>query len=247
LYERAALPLQRKHLGRLIGFFVSEIGPLNQVVHLWAFDSLADREQRRKAMEADPLWPSYENALGRAYGALKVQGYTDSTIAFRSPVTFNPDGNSPNAVDGAPSLSNIEYLITTWGTFDTYDLVVYLVGPATAAGFEVNALETLTPANLDAWLDIAQHTIPGIVTVVVDATDSGSFLTALSPPVDTQRIALASTRPGETARFLSGGDLSYDSIDYDSLFAIGFMLFLITLALNLVSQAIVARFREKYE
>ena len=35
---------------------------------------------------------------------------------------------------------------------------------------------------------------------------------------------------------ISGGDLSYDSIDYDSLFAIGLMLFVITLLLNLVSQ-----------
>ena len=63
LYERAALPLQQKYLGRLVGFFMSEIGPLNQVVHLWAFDSLADREQRRKAMEADPHWAPYVNAL----------------------------------------------------------------------------------------------------------------------------------------------------------------------------------------
>jgi hypothetical protein len=30
------LPLQIEHLGRLIGFSISEIAPLNQVVHLWA-------------------------------------------------------------------------------------------------------------------------------------------------------------------------------------------------------------------
>ena len=46
---------------------------------------------------------------------------------------------------------------------------------------------------------------------------------------------------------ISGGDLSYDSIDYDSLFAIGLMLFLITLLLNVVSQRVVRRFREVYE
>lgn len=63
LYERAALPLQKKHLGHLVGFFVSDIGPLNQVVHLWAFDSLAERERRRKAMEEDPSWPAYLDAL----------------------------------------------------------------------------------------------------------------------------------------------------------------------------------------
>ena len=46
-YEKFALPIQLKHLGRLLGFFVSEIGPLNQVIHIWAYDSLADREKRR--------------------------------------------------------------------------------------------------------------------------------------------------------------------------------------------------------
>ena len=63
LYERAALPLQKKYLGHLVGFFVSEIGPLNQVVHLWAFDSLAERERRRKAMEQDAGWPLYVKEL----------------------------------------------------------------------------------------------------------------------------------------------------------------------------------------
>jgi hypothetical protein len=63
LYERAALPLQTRYLGHLVGFFVSEVGPLNQVVHLWAFDSLAERERRRKEMEQDPGWPAYLDAV----------------------------------------------------------------------------------------------------------------------------------------------------------------------------------------
>ena len=63
LYERAALPLQRQYLGHLIGFYVSEIGPLNEVVHLWGFASLAERERRRALMEADPGWAVYRQAL----------------------------------------------------------------------------------------------------------------------------------------------------------------------------------------
>lgn len=63
LYERCALPLQKKYLGHLIGFYVSEIGPLNEVVHLWGFDSLAERERRRSQMEADPQWTLYRQAL----------------------------------------------------------------------------------------------------------------------------------------------------------------------------------------
>ncbi len=46
---------------------------------------------------------------------------------------------------------------------------------------------------------------------------------------------------------ISGGDLSYDSLDYNSLFAIGLTLFFITLTLNIISQQIVRRFREAYE
>jgi len=42
------------------------------------------------------------------------------------------------------------------------------------------------------------------------------------------------------------GDLSYDSIDYNSIFAIALLLFLITLALNIISQWIVRRYRMKY-
>ena len=56
----------------------------------------------------------------------------------------------------------------------------------------------------------------------------------------------AETMTGHIVR-ISGGDLSYDSIDYNSIFAIGLMLFFVTLTLNIISQAIVRRFREVYE
>ena len=56
----------------------------------------------------------------------------------------------------------------------------------------------------------------------------------------------AETMTGHIAR-ISGGDLSYNTIDYTSLFAIALMLFLITLILNLISQGIINRFRQRYE
>jgi len=56
----------------------------------------------------------------------------------------------------------------------------------------------------------------------------------------------AETMTGHIVR-ISGGDLSYDSIDYNSIFSIGLMLFLVTLTLNIISQRIVRRFREVYE
>ena len=56
----------------------------------------------------------------------------------------------------------------------------------------------------------------------------------------------AETMTGHIVR-ISGGDLSYESLDYDSLFAIGLLLFLLTLALNIVSRGIVSKFREQYD
>ncbi len=56
----------------------------------------------------------------------------------------------------------------------------------------------------------------------------------------------AETMTGHIAR-ISGGDLSYNTIDYNSIFAIGLSLFVLTLTLNIISQQIIKRFREVYD
>lgn len=58
-------------------------------------------------------------------------------------------------------------------------------------------------------------------------------------------FASGETMTGHIVR-ISGGDLSYDSIDYNSIFSIALMLFLITLVLNIISQWVVRRYRMKY-
>jgi len=103
------------------------------------------------------------------------------------------------------------------------------------------------------------------VKVVVPAALSGiaaAFIVAISRAIgETMIVAIAAgagpkftfnpfssaeTMTGHIVR-ISGGDISYDSLDYNSLFAIGLMLFVMTLGLNIVSQQIVRRFREEYE
>ncbi len=75
-----------------------------------------------------------------------------------------------------------------------------------------------------------------IVAIASGATSEFSF----------NPLKAAETMTAHIAR-ISGGDLSYNSIDYNSLFAIALMLFLVTLVLNLISQWVVAKFREQYE
>ena len=59
IYQKKALELQKKTLGHLVGYFTTEIGELNQAVHLWGYDSLDDRQRRRAALVADPNWQAF--------------------------------------------------------------------------------------------------------------------------------------------------------------------------------------------
>jgi hypothetical protein len=59
LYEAEGLATQSRILGRLLGYYSSETGDVNQVVHLWGYDDFADRQKRRAALFADPTWLAY--------------------------------------------------------------------------------------------------------------------------------------------------------------------------------------------
>jgi len=57
--EESGIAIQQQHLGQLIGYFSSEIGPVNEIVHIWGYSSLDDRQKRRAALAADPNWQAF--------------------------------------------------------------------------------------------------------------------------------------------------------------------------------------------
>jgi hypothetical protein len=59
LYEAEGMAVQKRILGRLVGYYRSELGALNQVVHLWAYTDLVERAERRQALLADPAFKAY--------------------------------------------------------------------------------------------------------------------------------------------------------------------------------------------
>jgi hypothetical protein len=58
-YQSEGLAIQRPILGHLVGYFLSEMGALNQVVHMWAYEDLADRARRRAILLSNPDWKAY--------------------------------------------------------------------------------------------------------------------------------------------------------------------------------------------
>lgn len=59
LVRDRGLAIQAPHLGEPLGYFTSESGALNQVVHLWGFADAGDRERRRGALARDPAWQAF--------------------------------------------------------------------------------------------------------------------------------------------------------------------------------------------
>lgn len=58
-YETHGLEVQLKHLPHMVGYYFTEVGTLNTIVHLWAYESLDQRDRCRAAMSADPAWQAY--------------------------------------------------------------------------------------------------------------------------------------------------------------------------------------------
>lgn len=55
-YERLGLPIQRRILGGLVGYFTTEFGDQNQINHFWAYSDLNDRSNRRERLNANQDW-----------------------------------------------------------------------------------------------------------------------------------------------------------------------------------------------
>ena len=47
----------RKKYSPLAGFFHTELGPLNEIIHVWPYESHAEREKIRAAAAKDGNWP----------------------------------------------------------------------------------------------------------------------------------------------------------------------------------------------
>jgi len=128
-----------------------------------------------------------------------------------------------------------------------------------------DALHAVPLALREAAYGVGATRLETAIRVVVPAALSGiiaAFIIGLSRAIgETMIVAVAAgsgprftinpflgaeTMTGYIAR-ISGGDLAYDTPDYNSIVAIGLLLFLITLALNILSRWLVRKYREVYE
>lgn len=84
--EDEGIAIQKQHLGELVGYFFSEIGPINEIVHIWAFTGLDDREARRRRLMADPAWQAF---LPKIRDLIEL-----AENKIMNPAAFSPVGGS---------------------------------------------------------------------------------------------------------------------------------------------------------
>ena len=85
-YEKEGLEIQRPILGNLVGYCFTDIGPLNQIVHMWGYDSLDERTKRRRKLFEDLGW--------RAYIQMIVPMIASQESKILIPAPFSPIGGS---------------------------------------------------------------------------------------------------------------------------------------------------------
>lgn len=56
IYAGEGLPVQKDILGGFLGYFTTEIGTQNQLVHFWAYEDLEERRKRRATLAEQPAW-----------------------------------------------------------------------------------------------------------------------------------------------------------------------------------------------
>ena len=58
-YQAEGLAIQEPILGNLVGWYYTDFGPQNQIIHMWGYDSLDERQRRRAECAADPDFLAY--------------------------------------------------------------------------------------------------------------------------------------------------------------------------------------------
>jgi hypothetical protein len=84
LYREKGLEVQKRILGHLVGYYAVEVGELNKVVHLWAYDSMDERARRRAELWADKEWLAYVAEIGPLVAAQENQILTPAPF-FKVP------------------------------------------------------------------------------------------------------------------------------------------------------------------
>ena len=88
LWERRALPVQLEYVSRFggtfLGMYLTDVGEIDEVTHLWQHVDIARRMQMRSALESDSRWSVYRDEVDALAPMLSMRN------AILRPTPFSP-------------------------------------------------------------------------------------------------------------------------------------------------------------
>lgn len=94
VFDRLAMPVQIRYLGRPLGLYTSAVGPLNQVVHLWGFPDMGAFEAAHAARDRDAEWPAYLQASADLITAQETRLIRHAAMPFLDTLDFKTESQS---------------------------------------------------------------------------------------------------------------------------------------------------------
>ncbi len=192
------LPIRQRHGVTLSGWYRSDIGDLNQVVHIWGYNDLAHMQEAKAAVHADPDWTG--KYLPRNRGLVQTQ----KTYLMNSPA-FAP--NYPihgEAVPGSEDAQKRNEMV--------YDYRMYTFKPGAVPQYMAAVEEVGIPVRkrhgvkLAGWFysdigdlnkvvhiwafDNPQHLIDAKAAVAADLDWTGKYVPRVGGLITAQNVSL---------------------------------------------------------
>jgi hypothetical protein len=82
LYAEHGFEIQSRHLGKPLAYMQTETGNVNSYMHIWVYDSAADREARRLALQQDPAWGGYLKMSAEAAYLVSQENQLMTQVSF---------------------------------------------------------------------------------------------------------------------------------------------------------------------
>lgn len=147
----------------------------------------------------DSLQRNIHNITNDVYRLFLANGYNSDQIYYMATDrNIDVDGDLASDVDGLPSRQSLELAITQWAADKVGPeraLTLYLMDHGAIDNLYLNGpSQTVSPDDLDRWLDQLEAAVPGVrVNVIVEACHSGSFIDFSNSVSQSGRVIMAST------------------------------------------------------
>ncbi len=161
------------------------------------------------------LWDSTQLLTNNAYFALRAQGFNKDAVKYLSSgTTLNDlDGNGQNDDIENATLNSLGSAITEWAK-DANDVLIFLGDHGGDGKFKINEREILTREQLATWLGVLDKQVPGKITIVIEACQSGSFFSSLANP---KHILISSASKEQPAVISNQGLIAFSYYFWNSV------------------------------